>query len=47
MSLGMCRAVNEICPEHIVKGIASVPIGTIEQAKRKDFRCFLSLKKFS
>lgn len=43
-ALGMCRAVNEICPEHIVKGIASVPVGTIEQAKRKDIRLFLSLK---
>lgn len=40
LSLGMCRAVNEICPEHIVKGIASVPVGAIEQAKRKDDRLF-------
>ncbi len=33
----MCRAVDELCHEHIIKGIASVPVGAIEQAKRKDF----------
>jgi hypothetical protein len=32
----MCRAVDELCHEHIIQGIASVPVGTIEQAKRKD-----------
>jgi hypothetical protein len=33
----MCRAVNDLCHKHIIKGIASVPVGAIEQAKRKDF----------
>jgi len=32
----MCRAVDELCSKHIVKGIASVPFGAIEQAKKKD-----------
>ena len=32
----MCQAVDELCHEHIIKGIASVPVGAIEQAKRKD-----------
>jgi len=30
----MCRAVDELCYKHIIKGIASVPVGAIEQAKR-------------
>jgi hypothetical protein len=33
----MCRAVDEVCSKHIIKGIASVPVGAVEQAKRKDF----------
>lgn len=33
----MCRAVDELYAKHIVKGIASVPVGAIAQAKRKDF----------
>jgi hypothetical protein len=37
----MCRAVDELCHEHIIKGIASVPVGTIEQAKRKDLNFYL------
>ena len=32
----MCRAIHELCHDHIVQGIASVPVGAIEQAKRKD-----------
>ncbi|CAF0752098.1 unnamed protein product [Adineta steineri] len=40
-ALGMCRAVNELCHEHIIKGIASVPVGAIEQAKRNDFDLFI------
>ena len=34
----MCRAVDELCHEHIVKGIVSVPVGAIEHAKRDE--CF-------
>ena len=37
----MCRAVDELCHEHIIKGIASIPVGTIEQAKRKDFHFYI------
>ena len=33
----MCRAVDELCHKHIRKGIASVPVGAIDQAKRKGF----------
>ncbi|UJR28517.1 hypothetical protein I4U23_009755 [Adineta vaga] len=39
-ALGMCRAVNELYHEHIIKGIASIPVGTIEQAKRKDVHLY-------
>ncbi|CAF3220434.1 unnamed protein product [Rotaria socialis] len=35
-AIAMCRAVDELCHKHIIKGIASVPVGAIEQAKRKD-----------
>ncbi|CAF1065483.1 unnamed protein product [Rotaria sordida] len=35
-AIGMCRAIDELCHEHIIKGIASVPVGAIEQAQRKD-----------
>ena len=31
----MCRAVDERYSQHLVKGIASVPVGAIEQAQRK------------
>lgn len=31
----MCRAVDELCHMHVVKGIASIPAGSIEQAKRE------------
>jgi hypothetical protein len=29
--------VDELCHEHIIQGIASVPVGAIEQGKRKDW----------
>ncbi|CAF2516509.1 unnamed protein product [Rotaria sp. Silwood2] len=40
-AIGMCRAVDELCHEHIIKGIASVPVGAIEQAKRKDLYMYV------
>jgi hypothetical protein len=36
----MCRAVDELCHKHIIKGIASVPVGAIEKAKKKDFNFY-------
>ncbi|CAF3492195.1 unnamed protein product [Rotaria sp. Silwood1] len=40
-AIGMCRAVDELFHEHIIKGIASVPVGSIEQAKRKDLYIYM------